>query len=102
MVKMLVRYKTFTLPVPLQYTLSLEQHQHLQKKIEKLSSMNLDISQGDSGGPMVREDFLGRFELIGVISWGFGCGEPNVPGVYTNIFHYREWLLETVQSLSLN
>lgn len=30
-----------------------------------------------------------RFQLIGIISWGIGCGEPNQPGVYTRISEYK-------------
>ncbi|KAL5279358.1 hypothetical protein ACFFRR_003757 [Megaselia abdita] len=41
---------------------------------------------GDSGGPLVKGGLL-----FGVVSWGFGCGNPD-PGFYCYVPSYRNWI----------
>ncbi|XP_043467409.1 trypsin-like [Leptopilina heterotoma] len=49
----------------------------------------IDACQGDSGGP-----FQLNGKLAGITSWGIGCARPYLPGVYTNVAFYRDWIRE--------
>ncbi|RNA21372.1 Serine ase stubble [Brachionus plicatilis] len=53
-----------------------------------------DTCQGDSGGPLVVKS-QDRWQLAGLTSWGYGCGDD---GVYTRTSHYYDWIKEVIRS----
>lgn len=64
---------------------------------------------GDSGGPLIlhsgeyRDGPWGNQSSdvqVGVISWGLGCARPGYPGVYSNIAHMYDWIVDTVNRIA--
>lgn len=53
----------------------------------------IDSCQGDSGGPLTKFDSAsGKTKVVGVVSWGIGCGWEGYPGVYARVNKQLTWL----------
>ncbi|KAJ6668614.1 hypothetical protein lerEdw1_012096 [Lerista edwardsae] len=50
----------------------------------------MDACKGDSGGPLAckHED---TWYLVGITSWGEGCGQALKPGVYSKVMMFSDW-----------
>lgn len=55
----------------------------------------IDACHGDGGSPF---NCLvdGFYELTGIVSWGFGCGNKDVPGVYAKVSSFVGWIHQIV------
>ncbi|KAG8166276.1 hypothetical protein KVR01_004828 [Diaporthe batatas] len=53
-----------------------------------LTAGGKDSCSGDSGGPIVDSSKT----LLGLVSWGQGCAEPNFAGVYTRVGQFVDWI----------
>ncbi|CAB9501737.1 Vitamin K-dependent protein C (Fragment) [Seminavis robusta] len=57
----------------------------------------VDACQGDSGSSMTFEQEQdGTTVILGVISWGVGCGRSQSPGVYASVQYHYDWIARQV------
>ena len=54
-----------------------------------------DTCKGDGGSPLVCKLYDGEPEYyyqVGIVAWGIGCGTEGIPGIYTNVFMFIDWI----------
>lgn len=55
------------------------------------------LFQGDSGGPLMWHN-ENQYYLIGVVSYGYKCGESDYPGIYTRVTYFVDWILDKINN----
>jgi len=50
-----------------------------------------DACTGDGGSPLVCQAQSGRWTVVGLVTWGVGCGS-DTPGVYAKVANFRNWI----------
>ncbi|XP_040159485.1 venom protease-like [Anopheles arabiensis] len=92
-----------------------EECSQLYKKIRKLYSSKQfddavlcagfleggkDSCQGDSGGPLMLPYLVNKkfhYFQIGIVSYGVGCARAELPGVYTRVVTFVDWIVGQIK-----
>lgn len=63
-----------------------------------------DTCKGDGGSPLVCPipGTKNRYYQAGIVAWGIGCGEENIPGVYASVPHLKGWLDNVMRNKGIN
>lgn len=59
-----------------------------------------DACQGDSGGPILAQG-NGEWLLMGLVSWGDGCGREGRFGVYSEVSAIQDWIEQRRRGLTI-
>jgi len=51
-----------------------------------------DSCDGDGGAPLVCKSQSGHWHVVGLVAWGIGCANPDVPAVYVDVYHYLDFI----------
>jgi len=61
------------------------------------SAPSTDSCFGDSGGPLIIKGNDSNDDIqVGIVSWGFGCANPNFPGVYARVDNKIDWIKKII------
>ncbi|KAK7076369.1 hypothetical protein SK128_005498 [Halocaridina rubra] len=64
----------------------------------ELTKLPENHTTGDSGGPLITQSSDGRWIQVGIVSFGYQCAVPEVPGFYTKLANYVDWITQTTTS----
>ncbi|XP_022175321.1 tryptase beta-2-like isoform X2 [Myzus persicae] len=65
----------------------------------------VDVCKGDGGGPLIcaMKGYQGKpkkYIQVGIVSWGIGCGDENVPGVYSSVAVNSQWINKELKTIT--
>ena len=68
----------------------------LQELFSYFAILAAILFQADSGGPLMVADAK-QTTVVGIVSTGIGCARPRLPGLYTRVSDYVDWITEQVR-----
>jgi secreted trypsin-like serine protease len=73
------------------------------RRLLPTGQVKVDVCQGDAGGGAVRlNPASDTYEIVGIVSWGIGCGDPSYPGVYTSASFIAPWVKQQINNERVN
>lgn len=62
----------------------------------------VDTCTGDGGSPLMCPvpGFQNKYYQAGIVAWGMGCGQADIPGVYVRISLHTEWIKEEIRKIN--
>ncbi|XP_062563143.1 phenoloxidase-activating factor 2-like [Armigeres subalbatus] len=60
----------------------------------------VDSCTGDGGSPLMCPvpGFKNKYFQAGIVAWGIGCGQKDIPGVYVRVSLFTEWIKEKINA----
>ncbi|XP_053685307.1 phenoloxidase-activating factor 2-like [Sabethes cyaneus] len=61
----------------------------------------IDTCTGDGGSPLMCPmlNQVKRYYQAGIVAWGMGCGQSNIPGVYARTTLYVDWIEDILSEI---
>ncbi|CAH1730927.1 unnamed protein product [Aphis gossypii] len=68
-------------------------------------SKGVDVCKGDGGGPLIcamkgSQEKSKKYMQVGIVSWGIGCGDENIPGVYSSVTANAQWINKELKMIT--
>ena len=67
---------------------------HVTKLFLQFVILQADACGGDSGGPLLHLNSDYSWMVVGIVSFGPSSCAREVPGVYTKVANYLDWIKE--------